>query len=604
MLETADERYGNLENRFPGNRSARLLLAVIVFAILTIRFGIAPDSHDIRIAGEILILAVSFLYFTGVLLPISIASIKERLSDEKWLFLFSIIYILALLIFEINTLGSDSASSGASLKGAIAISFAYSIICSVRVLLASFGSWALEHLSPAAILPVSFALVIAFGTIMLMLPNSTPEGSMDFVDAAFTSTSATCVTGLIVKDTALDFTVFGQVIILILIQVGGLGIMTFVAFFALFLGHNAGLRESTSLIRVMDSDFVSDLKKIMGSIIGWTLTIETAGAFILFIIWDGQPVDWTTNFKVWQSVFHSISAFCNAGFSLNPVMADASGGYFSNPTNLEGFAHVPGIALTIGTLIVLGGIGFMVLTSLGAHMMHRMKTGSSLRMSVQVRLVLWVTGLLIAAGMILFLILEWDNTLAGMSLSHKLANAYLGSVTPRTAGFNTVPTSMVSPAMLWIFVTLMFVGASPGGTGGGVKTSTVGVLFMSSFSLIRNKPSTELWKRRIPSHDIKRTAVLLLLGGMAFTISAGLLLISEQNASSQHGTFDYIFESMSAFGTVGLSTGPTADLTWMGKAIIIMTMFVGRIGPAALAAATGRRYVMRYRYPETRITIG
>ena len=246
----------------------------------------------------------------------------------------------------------------------------------------------------------------------------------------------------------------------------------------------------------------------------------------------------------------------------------------------------------------------MVLTSLGIHIMHRMKTGTSKRMSVQIKLVLWVTAILIAAGMVLFLILEWSNTLEGMTLSQKMANAYLGSVTPRTAGFNNVPTSIVSPAMLWFFVALMFIGASPGGTGGGVKTSTVGVLFMSVISLIRNKPATEICKRRIPSHDIKRTAALLLLGGMAFIISAGLLLISEQNASSEYSTFDYIFESMSAFGTVGLSTGPTADLTWMGKVIIILTMFVGRIGPAALAAATGRRNVMRYEYPETRITIG
>jgi Trk-type K+ transport system membrane component len=593
-----------LDTRFPGNRVTRFLLAIIVFSVLTIRFGLAPESADIRQAGDILILAASLLYLIGILLPVSLASIKERLSEEKWLFLFSFLYILALLAFEIKLLTSDNIPSAIAFETVVRISIGYSILCSVRVMLASFGSWALEHLSPAAILPVSFAIVIAFGTLMLMMPASTPQGDIGFVDAAFTSTSATCVTGLIVRDTSTDFTLFGQVIILILIQVGGLGIMSFVAFFALFLGQNAGLRESTSLIRVMDSDFVSDLKRIMGSIIGWTLTIETAGAFILYILWDGQPVNWTTNFKIWQSVFHSISAFCNAGFSLNPVMTNASAGYFSNPTNLEGFAHVPGIPITIGSLIVLGGIGFMVLTSLGIHMVHRMRTGTSRRMSVQIKLVLWVTAILIAAGMILFLILEWSNTLEGMTLSQKMANAYLGSVTPRTAGFNTVPTSIVSPAMLWFFVTLMFIGASPGGTGGGVKTSTVGVLFMSVMSLIRNKPATEIYKRRIPAHDIKRTAALLLLGGMAFTISAGLLLISEQNTSSEYSTFDYIFESMSAFGTVGLSKGPTADLTWMGKVIIILTMFVGRIGPAALAAATGRRNVIRYEYPETRITIG
>jgi trk system potassium uptake protein TrkH len=555
-------------------------------------------------AGDYLVLTTSLLYLAGVLLPSGMASLKDRFDEEKWLFLFSFIYIGALITFVIKTITSGNIPSANVFSAAVMISLAYSVLCSVRVLLASFGSWALKHLSASAILPVSFAIVIAFGTVMLMLPNSTPEGHISLIDAAFTSTSATCVTGLIVRDTAVDFTLFGQIIILILIQVGGLGIMTFVAFFALFLGHNAGLRESSSLIRVMDSDFVSDLKKLMGSIIGWTLTIETIGAFILYILWDGQPVDWTTNFKIWQSVFHSISAFCNAGFSLNPVMASASGGFFSNPANLEGFAHVPGIAITIGTLIVLGGIGFMVLTTLGAHVMHRMRSGTSKRMSVQVKLVLWVTAILIISGMALFLILEWNNTLEGMSFSQKIANAYLGSVTPRTAGFNTVPTSFLTPGMLWFCIALMFIGASPGGTGGGVKTSTVGVLFMSVISLIRNKPATEIWKRRIPSDDIKRTAALLFLGCIAFCILAGLLVISEQNTTSEYGTFDYIFEAMSAFGTVGLSTGPTADLTWAGKVIIILTMFVGRIGPAALAAATGRKNVMRYKYPETRITIG
>jgi len=593
-----------LDTRFPGSRTTRLLLVIIVFSVLTVRFGLAPDSPDIRTAGDILIIFASLMYLIGIVLPINTVSLKERFTEEKWLFLFSFLYILAILLFEIKLLTSDEYSAGIGFRTIVRISMGYSILCSIKVILASFGSWALAHLSPAAILPVSFAIVIAFGTVMLMMPASTPDGNISFIDAAFTSTSATCVTGLIVRDTAIDFTLFGQIIILILIQVGGLGIMTFVAFFALFLGQNTGLRESTSLVRVMDSDFVSDLKKIMGSIIGWTLTIETAGAFILYIIWDGQPVDWTTNVQIWQSAFHSISAFCNAGFSLNPVLADSSAGFFSNPTNLEGFAHVPGIALTIGSLIVLGGIGFMVLTSLGVHMMHRMKTGTKRRMSVQIKLVLWVTGILIVGGMALFLVLEWNSTLEGMTLSQRIANAYLGSVTPRTAGFNTVPTAILSPAMLWFFVALMFVGASPGGTGGGVKTSTVGVLFMSVVSLIRNKPATEIYRRRIPPHDVKRTAALLLLGGMAFTISTGLLLVSEHNSSAEHSTFDYIFESMSAFGTVGLSTGATADLTWMGKVIIILTMFVGRIGPAALAAATGERNVMRYEYPETRITIG
>ncbi|OPL17986.1 MAG: hypothetical protein AVO35_07440 [Candidatus Aegiribacteria sp. MLS_C] len=588
---------------FPGDRTTRLLLAFLVLALLIVRFGLLPGSRDIRTASDALIVIAAVLYAAGVIFPAGARSIRKSFEEEKWLLLFTSLYLAAAAAALMGVrLENDTESP--LLSTLVYLSIAYAFLCSLRVFLARFGSWVLENLAPWAILPVSFAIVIAFGTFLLMLPASTPEGSLNIVDAAFTSTSATCVTGLIVMNTATGFTTFGQTVILLLIQVGGLGIMSFAAFFSLFLGHNAGLRESVSLIRVMDSDFVSDLKRMMGSIIGWTFTIEAVGAFILYMIWDGQPVGWTPQAKIGQSVFHSVSAFCNAGFSLNPVPAGPSAGLFASPENLEGFAHVPGIALTIGTLIVLGGLGFMVLTAMGAHILHRMRTGTRMRMTVQVRLVLLITAALILTGMAAFLAAEWNGSLQGMTLSQKLANSYLGSVTPRTAGFNTVPTSALAPALLWFYVILMFIGASPGGTGGGVKTSTVGVLWMTMVSLVKRKPATEIWKRRIPSHDIKRTAAVFFMASITFALSVGLLLLAEQGSGSGFGTFDYVFESMSAFGTVGLSTGPTAYLTWMGKVIIILTMFAGRIGPAALAAATGRRDVMHYRYPETRITIG
>ncbi len=587
---------------FPGDRNTRLVLAILVFAVLIVRFGFLPGSRNVETISEWLISVTSVLYLAGILLPPGKRSIRDKYSDEKWLFLFSFLYLASLVL--ILAWSRANGRGAAAFEGPfMVVTTLYTIFCSARIFLARFGSWAVGTLAPWAVLPVSFAIVIAFGTFMLMLPASTPEGGLNLVDSAFTSTSATCVTGLIVRNTATEFTLFGQVVILILIQVGGLGIMTFAAFFALFLGHSAGLRESASLTRLMDSDFINDLKKMMGSIIGWTLTIETVGAFVLYLIWNGQPVNWSTRMKIWQSVFHSVSAFCNAGFSLNPAPVNSSAGFFSSPENLEGFAHTPGIPLTIGILIVLGGIGFMVLTTLGTHMLHRLRTGTRMRMSVQVKLVLLITGILIIAGMAAFLAAEWNGSLAGMSPGQKLANSFLGSVTPRTAGFNTVPTRILAPSLLWFYVILMFIGASPGGTGGGIKTSTLGVLWMTTISLLRHKPATEIWKRRISVHDIKRTAAVFLLASITFCLSAGMLLVSESGGSG-FGPFDYIFEAMSAFGTVGLSTGVTPHLTWTGKVIIILTMFAGRIGPAALAAATGGRYVMHYKYPETRITMG
>lgn len=589
---------------FIGRRAMRAVLALMVSAVLIVRFGLAPDLRYILTATDYIVLACSALFFAGLLAPFDIRSGIHGFREEKWLFLFTVLFAAAVIAVTVSSLTGGGPQPDSLFRRIVNLSIIYSILCSVRVFLAVLGTWALAHLSPAAILPVSFALVIVFGTFMLMLPRATPAGGISVVDAAFTSTSATCVTGLIVLNTAEDFTFFGQTVILLLIQVGGLGIMSFVAFFALFLGKGAGLREAMSLTRSMDISFVNDLKRIMGSIVGWTLAIESAGAFILYLIWSGQPTGWTTYATIWQSVFHSVSAFCNAGFSLNPALADTSAGLLGGTENLEGFAHLPGIALTIGTLIVLGGFGFMVLTTLSARALHRMRTGVKLRIPVQVKLVIRITLILIALGMALFLAMEWNSTLEGMTLTQKLANSFLQSVTPRTAGFNTVPTATLAPAVLWAFVVLMFIGASPGGTGGGVKTTTAGMMFMTVVSLLRGKPATEIWKRRIPSYDVKRAAAVVVLALLVFSLSTVLLLVSENGGPSGFGPFDCMFESMSAFGTVGLSTGPTPYLTWAGKVVIILTMFVGRVGPAAFAAATGSRVLMRYTYPEERINIG
>lgn len=593
-----------------GSRAVRLSLAVLVALVVIVRFGLAITSPALVTATDVCVAVTSLLFAAGVLLPGRGTTLKERILEERWLFLFTVLFVGTALVALFH--GILSSGEGTVPDALRIVSLVYSSLCAVRVILAGFGSWALDQLSPAAILPVTFGVVIAVGSALLLLPAATPAGGngLSPMDALFTSTSATCVTGLIVVDTSRDFTVFGQVVVLLLIQVGGLGIMTFAAFFALFLGHRAGLKESLSLSRIMDSDFVSDLKRILASIIGWTLAIECAGAFVLYLVWDSEPTGWTTGHTIWQSVFHSISAFCNAGFSLDPSVQAASVTAGSSAagavSNLEGFAHVPGIPLTIGALIVLGGLGFLVLTAVGASMLHRLRTGMRRKLPLNAKLVLLITCALIVLAFAVFLGMEWNGALAGMTVPQKFANAFLGAVTPRTAGFNTVPTSGLLPAVKWLFVALMFVGASPGGTGGGVKTTTMGLIFLGFLSQVRGKSSTELWKRWIPSHDLKRAAAVLLLGGLVFTLSAGILLAVETGPPGDpYGEpFDYVFESMSAFGTVGLSTGVTPHLTAAGKVVIVLTMFLGRIGPATLAAATGRTVARRYRYPEARVNIG
>jgi trk system potassium uptake protein TrkH len=600
MHDTVHGRY-RLVRPTIGGRTVRIILASIMLGVVVTRFGIMDESPGLLSAMDVVVVAVSLLFTAGVVLPGAGRTFRERLLEEKWLFSFTTLFTAGLLLLAFRVLTGDPA---ADLESAVRLCLVYSFLCTMRVLLGTFGSWAIDHLSPVAILTLTFALVIIVGAVLLMLPAATPEDRpIDPLDALFTSASATCVTGLAVISTGIDFSFFGQVVILMLIQIGGLGLMTFVAFFALFLGHSAGLKESISMSRVMGSDFVSDLKKLLASMIGWTLAIEGAGAFILYLIWNTQGTGWTTGMMLWQSIFHSVSAFCNAGFSLDPSVV---GGTAPAASNLEGFAHVPGIPITIGMLIILGGLGFLVLTSVSASILHRLRTGSRKRLSLQNRLVLTMTSILIVLGFAAFLALEWDNSLAGMSLPQKISNAFLGAVTPRTAGFNTVPTSGLMPAVQWAFIALMFVGASPGGTGGGIKTSTLGLLIVGFVSLMRKRSSMELWKRRIPSQDLKRAAAVLLFGLFVFVLSTGVLLATE-TGRGRNGTwssFDYMFEAMSAFGTVGLSTGVTADLTPAGKVAIICTMYLGRIGPATLAAISAGALARRYRYPEAKITIG
>lgn len=448
------------------------------------------------------------------------------------------------------------------------------------------------RLNPALVLPASFLITVLLGALLLMHPKATPEGfTISFTDAFFTSASATCVTGLTVIDTETGFTGFGQSIILLLIQTGGLGIMTFAAFFALSLGKNLSLRDAFSLSRLLDSDFISDLRQIILSIILWTLVIEIVGALMLISIWRGLMPNWSTGELIWHSVFHSVSAFCNAGFSLN-----------SN--NLEGFSGSPATSMTIGSLIVLGGLGFGVLTAIAMRWVWFIRTGRRMRLPLQARFVCLMTVILIVLAFTAFLGLEWNNTLKGMNLEDKLANSFLQAVTPRTAGFNTVPTSSLLPQIRWLFILLMFVGASPGGTGGGVKTTALGLMLLSTRSLITGKLSPEIWKRSIPNFDLRRAGAIFTIGFVVFSTSAFALLLSERASTGPREPMEYVFESMSAFGTVGLSTGVTPGLTTLGRWIVIITMFIGRTVPATLAAATFRVDSSKYMYPEARVTIG
>jgi len=424
----------------------------------------------------------------------------------------------------------------------------------------------------------SFAGAILAGTILLTFPTATVDGrGASFLDALFTATSATCVTGLIVKDTPAYFSFFGQIVILILIQAGGLGIMTYSTFLALILGRfTLGQRR---MVQEMMEEERNVLSMVL-YILRMTFLLELAGAGLLFLRWVfyfDSPAE-----ALYYSVFHSISAFCNAGFAL-----------FSD--SLSAFVADPIINLTIVGLIVLGGLGFVVVYEIGTGMRR-----SRRRISTHTRLVITTSAALILLGFFVIFFFEFDGALVEYSLPAKLWASLFQSVTPRTAGFNTVPINALSQVVLTVLVMLMFIGASPGSTGGGIKTTTFSVLLLSLSTTLRGKEEITMMRRSIHAGVIIKALALLVSGLLIVALFFFMLLISEDQSF-----LPLLFETVSAFGTVGLSTGLTPSLSPVGKLLVLLLMYVGRIGPLTLglALAAGIRK-KRSVYPEARILIG
>jgi trk system potassium uptake protein TrkH len=439
------------------------------------------------------------------------------------------------------------------------------------------------NVKPAQTLAYSFIAAILAGTILLMLPASTAGGKgIKFVDALFTITSATCVTGLAVVDTGTYFTTFGQIIILIFIQLGGLGIMTFSAFFATIFGRGFGIRDRMIMQDVLDFTGMGEIMDLIKRIFNLTIAIEMTGAFILFLRFyaEGKGISWSA----YNALFHSVSAFCNAGFSL-----------FSN--NLEGYKGDIIVNLVITTLIILGGIGFPVLVNLQSYFFKR---AHRRHLGLQTKVVVNVSLSLIIAGTVLLLVSEFKGQIQNLPWHEKILTSYFQSVTTRTAGFNTINMEALSNGTLFIMVVLMFIGASPGSTGGGIKTTTAAILFSTARSWLSGKNVPELFERTIPQDAVQKSFALLFIAQAAVAVVAFLLFITEKAPF-----INILFEVVSAFATVGLSTGLTPHLSDAGKLLISLMMYMGRIGPLTLALLVGQKVVKRYYYyPEEKVMIG
>jgi trk system potassium uptake protein TrkH len=448
-------------------------------------------------------------------------------------------------------------------------------------------SYLVEFLTPQRTLILGFVALISVGTALLTLPWASKTGSISLLDAIFTATSAVCVTGLIVVDTGGYFTHWGQGLILCLIQIGGLGIMTFSVFFYHLLGVDISLRDRMAVQDTLTYSPVRDIFYIVKMVLIYAAVFEIIGTCLLFVGWLPYYPFGTA---LYLSLFHSVSAFCNAGFCLFEKSLIV---YQSNPI----------INLTMISLIISGGIGFFVLHQLRRWVEHRSP------LSLHTRLVVTTSAILIVAGALLFFLFEQKNTLAGLPIKSSLFISLFQSVTARTAGFSTVNFWQLSDATLFIFVILMFIGASPGSCGGGVKTTNLAILFFIAWNRFLGKSEVNMLKRTLPKETVTRS-ITLLLSSLLVVALVLILLNIFQGGMAPHpqtrGLFlELLFETISAFGTVGLSTGATTTLTPLSKITIIITMFVGRLGPLTLAFALARRgEEARFQYTEENIMVG
>jgi len=441
-----------------------------------------------------------------------------------------------------------------------------------------------KRFHPARVLAASFLAAILVGTILLLLPVSTVSKKIGLVDALFTATSAVCVTGLVVVDTATYFTRFGQIVILCLIQLGGLGIMTFSTMILLAAGRRISFQDRILVQESFLPAAPKDFRTLIRNVFIMTGLIEIAGASLLFIRFS-QLFPWPT--ALFNSLFHSITAFCNAGFST-----------FSQ--NFKGFTGDILVNLTIIGLIILGGLGFLVVQEM-FYFSLLAKGKRSFHFSLHSKLVLSLTANLIIFPFLLFFWLEKSSGLGSVGWKEKILASLFQVVTPRTAGFNTIDLQSLRTASVFLLIGLMFVGASPGSTGGGIKTVTVGVVLAFLRSKLMAREKVNVFYRTIPAECLTRAFTLIFLALSWIALASFLLLAAQPGAMMK----EVLFEVFSAFGTVGLSLGITPELTSLGKIIVVVTMYVGRIGPLTLLVAFSRAKSWgHFEYVEETVMIG
>lgn len=576
------------------------LTAVVVAATFVLLYGFDEPLMSSRMLHYIQIAA--FLVFLGEKIIRFLNAFSKREFLRAFWFEVPLLAMLTVVV-----LGADSwltvKDSGHVKMLALGTYLMAQVVvktCRACVNLAASGR------NPAKALIGSFLVLIIAGSGMLMLPKSYNTSQMSLVDALFTATSATCVTGLIVKDTGADFSLMGQIVILTLIQLGGLGIVVFGAVLALLLRQALSVRESAAMQDLLSAQTLGRISNMIGFIFVTTIAIEAIGAMSLFSMWNGSDSGMQNVQHQWfYSIFHSISAFCNAGFCL-----------FSNSLiDYNSRWRVYGV---IAPLIILGGLGFGVLYNVAGVGIDKVKRAvrgrfatanlagfgapmaAPVKMRLQTKIVLTTSLALIIVGTLGIILLGHNPSANPIK---NFTDALFQSITARTAGFNTIDIGSMSAANKLVLIVLMFIGGSPGSTAGGIKTVTLAVVIMVAYATLHKKRDVELFKRSVRPVVVGRAITVTLL--FAVVLLVGSLSLSVTEKENGFALDDIMFETASALGTVGLSTGITPSLTSVGKLIIIITMLIGRLGPLTLLASlTFNLKPAGYDYPSEPIIVG
>lgn len=574
-----------------------LYLSFGAFGLFVYHLGYSPTHETLEVTSRLFSL---FLFLLGILMGLKILMSNESIKNRRAIFELTIaVFLVIMALIRWQIFGGDLS------EDALNISKRYFILNVLVIVLfiMELGKLSLMvnklKLNPSLVFILSFIVLIFIGAALLSLPRSTTV-PITFIDALFTSTSAVCVTGLIVVDTSSVFTVFGQTILISLIQIGGLGMMTFTSFFGFFFKGSLSIENSLYLKDYINENNIGAIGSTLVKIIIFTLGVELIGTILVYNL--TSPEFFTNNTaRFFFALFHSISAFCNAGFST-----------LYNGLYETGFRELYNMHLVIAFSIILGGIGFPVFINYYNYF-HRVALGGVREIkgleeykhtprvsNINTKLVMYTTGILLVVGTLIYWFFEQESSLKGLSTYGKIVTSFFGSVTPRTAGFNTVDMTTLAVPTILFYLILMWIGASPGSTGGGIKTTTFAVAILNTWSVATGKKRVEVFGREITGETLRKSFAVIALSFLV--VGLAVFLISIFNPELE--LIDVAFEVFSAFATVGLSLGITAKLSTASKIVIMLVMFLGRVGTLTILIAISRKIgEQRYRYPEESVIV-